>query len=133
MTMTNEALANTIYVGNIQSISDEQLREYFQKFSPVVSIHRHCPSAQDEWLIDYRFVEFSPGTDLSRFISNQIDHTICRIRLDIQSYDVACRDETRLISDRKICIAHTDPKLNRNVVKKVKTKQKRIHAFDRTF
>ena len=120
MTTSNETVANSIYVGNIQSIPDEQIRDYFQAFAPVQSIHRQCPSAQDEWLIDYRFVQFAPGTDLSRFLSNQVDHTICRIRLDIHSYEAAFRPETRLISDRKICIAHTDPKLNRNVVKKVR-------------
>ena len=44
---------------------------------------------------------------------------ICRIRLDIHPYEAAFRDETRLVLDRKICIAHTDSKLDRNVIKKV--------------
>jgi hypothetical protein len=37
----------------------------------------------------------------------------------MHSYDAAFLDETRLMSDRKICIAHTNPKLDRNIVKKV--------------
>ena len=117
---------NTIYVGNIQSIKDEQLREYFERFGKIEAFYHNCTRAADEWLIDYRFIQFSSDTDMNAFITNKIDHFICRIRLDIHPYEAAFRDETRLISDRKICIAHTDPKLDRNVVKKYFTRFGRV-------
>ena len=110
---------NTIYVGNIQSIDDDTLREYFQRFGEIEALYHNGARAADEWLIDYRFIRFSPNTDVNIFLSHKIDHTICRIRLDIYSYDAAFLEETRLMSDRKICIAHTNPKLDRNIVKKV--------------
>jgi hypothetical protein len=110
--------SNIIYVGNIQSIKDDQLKEYFQRFGKIENYYHNCTRAADEWLIDYRFIKFSSDTDMKVFLTNKIDHVICRIRLDIHPYDAAFRDETRLISDRKICIAHTDPKLDRNVIKK---------------
>ena len=116
---TDQSLARTVYVGNIQSIPDEQLREYFQRLASIEAFYHHCSNPADEWLVDYRFIRFAPLTDMSLFLTNKVDHTICRIQLDIHSYDDACREGTRLISDRKICVAHTDPRLNRNVVKKV--------------
>jgi hypothetical protein len=118
--------SNIIYVGNIQSIKDDQLRDYFQRFGKIESFYHNCTRAADEWLIDYRFIKFSSDTDMNVFLTNQIDHIICRIRLDIHPYDAAFRDETRLILDRKICIAHTDPKLDRNIIKKSFTKYGRI-------
>jgi RNA recognition motif-containing protein len=118
--------SNTIFVGNIQSIKDEQLREYFQRFGKIEGFYHNCTCAADEWLIDYRFIRFSSDTNMSVFLTNKIDHMICRIRLDIYPYDAAFRDETRLILDRKICIAHTDSKLDRNVIKKAFTKYGRI-------
>lgn len=111
--------SKTIYVGNIQSIDDDTLREYFQRFGEIEALYHNGARAADEWLIDYRFIRFSPNTDVNIFVSHKIDHTICRIRLDIHSYDAAFLEETRLMSDRKICIAHTNPKLDRNIVKKV--------------
>lgn len=116
---THEVLARTIYVGNIQSIPDQQLQEYFQRLATIEAFYHHYSNPADEWLIDYRFIRFAPHTDMNLFLTNKVDHTICRVHLDIRSCEDACRDETRLISDRKICIAHTDSKLNRNVVKKV--------------
>jgi len=118
--------SNTIYVGNIQSIKDEQLREYFERFGKIEAFYHNCTRAADEWLIDYRFIRFSSDTDMNTILTNKIDHIICRIRLDIHPYQAAFHDETRLMLDRKICIAHTDPKLDRNVVKKAFTKYGRI-------
>jgi len=118
--------SNTIYVGNIQSIKDEQLREYFERFGKIEAFYNNCTRAADQWLIDYRFIRFSSDTDMNSILTNKIDHTICRIRLDIHSYQAAFSDETRLILDRKICIAHTDPKLDRNVIKKSFTKYGRV-------
>ncbi|CAF1059519.1 unnamed protein product [Rotaria sordida] len=118
--------SNTIYVGNIQSIDDNTLREYFQRFGDIESLFHNCSRAVDEWLIDYRFIRFSSDTDINIFLTNKIDHTICRIRLDIHSYDAAFNDDTRLILDRKICIAHTNPKLDRNIIKKAFTRYGRI-------
>jgi hypothetical protein len=115
--------SNTIYVGNIQSIDDDTLREYFQRFGEIEAFFHNCTRAADEWLIDYRFIRFSSDTDINVFLTNKIDHTICRIRLDIHSYDAVFHDETRLTSDRKICIAHTNPKLDRNIIKKVHSNQ----------
>jgi hypothetical protein len=115
----NSHSINTIYVGNIQSIDDDTLHEYFQRFGDIEAFYHNGTRAADEWLIDYRFIRFSPDTDINVFLTNKIDHTICRIRLDIHSYDAAFNDETRLILDRKICIAHTNPKLDRNIIKKV--------------
>ena len=115
----NNQSSHTIYVGNIQSIDDDTLREYFQRFGEIEALFHNGARAADEWLIDYRFIRFSSGTDINIFVSHKIDHTICRIRLDIHSYDAAFLDETRFTSDRKICIAHTNPKLDRNLVKKV--------------
>jgi hypothetical protein len=119
MTNSLSSLSTTIYVGNIQSIPDEQLREYFQRFAPIEDLYHNCSCPADEWLIDFRFIRFTSNTDISIFINNQVDHTICRTHLDIHTYEAACRSDTRLAADRKICIAHTDTKLNRNVVKKV--------------
>lgn len=119
-------MSTTIYVGNVQSIKDEQLREYFERFGKIELIYHNCRRAADEWLIDYRFIRFSYGTDMSNILTNKVDHTICRIRLDIHPYDVAFLDETRLISDRKICITHTNPRLDRNVVKKAFGKYGRV-------
>jgi RNA recognition motif-containing protein len=124
--MYSSSSSNIIFVGNIQSIKDEQLREYFQRFGKIEAFYHNCTCAADEWLIDYRFIRFSSDTDMSVFLTNKIDHIICRIRLDIYPYDAALRDETRLILDRKICIAHTDSKLDRNVIKKAFTKYGRI-------
>ncbi|CAF3710254.1 unnamed protein product [Rotaria sp. Silwood1] len=118
--------SNTIYVGNIQSIDDNTLREYFQRFGEIESLNHNCSRAVDEWLIDYRFIRFSSDTDINIFLTNKIDHTICRIRLDIHSYDAAFNDDTRLTLDRKICIAHTNTKLDRNIVKKAFTRYGRI-------
>lgn len=118
--------SHTIYVGNIQSLKDDQLRDYFQRFGQIEALYHNCTRAAEEWLIDHRFIRFTSDTDMSVFLTNQVDHMICRIRLDIHPYQVAFRDETRLISDRKICIAHTDSKLNRNVIKKAFTKYGRI-------
>ncbi len=118
--------SNTIYVGNIQSIKDEQLREYFERFGRIEAFYHNCTRAADEWLIDYRFIRFSSDTDMTTFFTNKIDHVICRIRLDIHPYEAAFRDDTRLTLDRKICIAHTDSKLDRNVVKKSFTRYGRI-------
>ena len=112
--------SHTIYVGNIQSIDDETLRSYFQRFGPIEEFFHTGSRAADEWLIDYRFIRFSSETDINVFLTNQIDHTICRIRLDIHSYETVFNPETRLTSDRKVCIAHTNPKLDRNIIKKVK-------------
>ncbi|UJR37158.1 hypothetical protein I4U23_029868 [Adineta vaga] len=117
---------NTIYVGNIQSIKDEQLREYFQRFGHIEAFYHNCTHTTDEWLVDYRFIRFSSDTDMSAFLTNKIDHMICRIRLDIHPYQAAFSDQTRLITDRKICIAHKDSKLDRNIIKKVFTKYGRI-------
>ena len=111
--------SKTIYVGNIQSIDDNALREYFQRFGEIKAIFHNCSRTVDEWLVDYRFICFSSDTDINIFLTNKIDHTICRICLDIHSYDSVFNNETRLLSDRKICIAHTNPKLVRNVIKKV--------------
>lgn len=111
--------SNTIYVGNIQSIDDDTLREYFQRFGDIEEFFHNCSRAADQWLIDYRFIRFTSNTDINIFLTNKIDHTISRIHLDIHSYDAAFNDETRLLSDRKICIAHTNPKLDRNIIKKV--------------
>jgi len=124
--MYSSSSSNTIYVGNIQSIKDDQLREYFERFGKIESFYHNCTRAADEWLIDYRFIRFSSDTDMNAILTNQIDHIICRIRLDIHPYQAVFRDETRLILDRKICIAHTDPKLDRNVIKKAFTKYGRI-------
>ncbi|CAF0912941.1 unnamed protein product [Adineta steineri] len=118
--------SNTIYVGNIQSIDDNTLREYFQRFGEIEAFFHNCSRSADEWLIDYRFIRFSSDTDINIFLTNKIDHTICRIRLDIHSYDAVFSDETRLLSDRKICIAHTNSQLNRNVIKKAFTRYGRI-------
>ncbi|CAF0806411.1 unnamed protein product [Rotaria sordida] len=118
--------STTIYVGNIQSIKDEQLREYFQRFGNIEALYHNCTRAADEWLIDYRFIRFSSDTDMNIFFKNKIDHIICRIVLDIHPYEAAFRDETRLMLDRKICIAHTDSKLNRNAIKKSFTRYGRI-------
>ncbi|UJR09060.1 hypothetical protein I4U23_013308 [Adineta vaga] len=123
MTRSN---SNTIYVGNIQSIDDNTLREYFQRFGDIEEFFHNCTRAADEWLIDYRFIRFSSETDMNIFLTNKIDHTICRIRLDIHSYDAAFNDDTRLMLDRKVCIAHTNSKLDRNVVKKAFTRYGRI-------
>jgi hypothetical protein len=131
----NIQTSNTIYVGNIQSIDDNTLREYFQHFGEIEGFFHNCSRAADEWLIDYRFIRFSSDTDINIFLTNKIDHTICRIHLDIHSYDAAFNDETRLISDRKICIAHTNSKLNRNIIKKVifKKKTKILFFFQKAF
>lgn len=120
------SMSTTIYVGNIQSIKDEQLQEYFQRFGTIQSLFHNCRRAADEWLIDYRFIQFSNDTDMSNILTNKVDHTICRIRLDIHPYDAAFCDDTRLVSDRKICITHTNPRLDRNVVKKAFGKYGRI-------
>ncbi|CAF0992607.1 unnamed protein product [Adineta ricciae] len=122
----NSSSAHTIYVGNVQSIKDDQLREYFQRFGRIEAFYHNCTRAADEWLIDYRFIRFTSDTDMSVFLTNKIDHLICRIRLDIHPYQAPFSDETRLTSDRKICIAHTDSKLNRNVIKKAFAKYGRI-------
>ncbi|CAF2119828.1 unnamed protein product [Rotaria magnacalcarata] len=122
----NISTCNTIYVGNIQSIDDNTLREYFQRFGEIEALFHNCSRAVDEWLIDYRFIRFSSNTDISMFLTNKVDHTIGRIRLDIHTYDVAFNDETRLLLDRKICIAHTNPKLDRNIIKKAFTRYGRI-------
>ncbi|CAF1087032.1 unnamed protein product [Rotaria sp. Silwood1] len=124
--MSSSSTSTTIYVGNIQSIKDEQLREYFQRFGKVEALYHNCTRAADEWLIDYRFIRFSSDTDMNIFFKTKIDHMICRIVLDIHPYEAAFRDETRLLLDRKICIAHTDSKLNRNAIKKAFTKYGRI-------
>ncbi|CAF2484381.1 unnamed protein product [Rotaria sp. Silwood2] len=124
--MYSSSTSTTIYVGNIQSIKDEQLREYFQRFGKVEALYHNCTRAADEWLIDYRFIRFSSDTDMNIFFKNKIDHSICRILLDIHPYEAAFRDETRLVLDRKICIAHTDSKLNRNAIKKAFTRYGRI-------
>ncbi|CAF3252240.1 unnamed protein product [Rotaria sp. Silwood2] len=118
--------SNIIYVGNIQSIDDNTLREYFQRFGEIEALFHNCSRAVDEWLIDYRFIRFSSDTDINIFLTNKIDHTICRIRLDIHSYDAVFNDDTRLTLDRKICIAHTNPKLDRNIIKKAFTRYGRI-------
>lgn len=118
--------STTIYVGNIQSIKDEQLREYFQRFGQIESLYHNCTRAADEWLIDYRFIRFTSDTNMNVFLSSKLDHVICRIRLDIYPYDAVFREETRLTLDRKICIAHTNPKLDRNMVKKAFTRYGRI-------
>jgi RNA recognition motif-containing protein len=124
--MYSSSSSNTIYVGNIQSIKDEQLREYFERFGKIEAFYHNCTRAADEWLIDYRFIRFSSDTDMSVFLTNKIDHIICRIRLDIHSYEAAFCDDTRLILDRKICIAHTDSKLDRNVIKKAFARYGRV-------
>lgn len=118
--------STTIYVGNIQSIKDEQLREYFERFGQIEAFYHNCTRAADEWLIDYRFIRFTSNTNINELLSNKIDHTISRICLDIHPYDVVFREETRLVSDRKICIAHTNPKLDRNIVKKAFTRYGRV-------
>lgn len=115
----NSHTSNTIYVGNIQSIDDHTLREYFERFGEIEAIFHNCSRAVDEWLIDYRFISFSSNTDINIFLTNKIDHTIGRICLDIHSYDAVFNDETRLTLDRKLCIAHTNSRLDRNVIKKV--------------
>ena len=119
-------LSTTIYVGNIQSIKDEQLREYFERFGQIEAFYHNCTRAADEWLIDYRFIRFTSDTNMNALLSNKIDHLISRIRLDIHPYDAVFREETRLTLDRKICIAHTDPKLDRNMVKKTFTRYGRV-------
>ena len=119
-------LSTTIYVGNIQSIKDEQLREYFERFGQIEAFYHNCTRAADEWLIDYRFIRFTSDTNMNALLSNKIDHLISRIRLDIHPYDAVFREETRLTLDRKICIAHTDPKLDRNMVKKAFTRYGRV-------
>jgi hypothetical protein len=124
--MYSSSTSNTIYVGNIQSIKDEQLREYFERFGKIEAFYNNCTRAADEWLIDYRFIRFSSDTDMNSILTNKIDHMICRIRLDIHPYQTVFSDETRLILDRKICIAHTDPKLDRNIIKKSFTKYGRV-------
>jgi hypothetical protein len=124
--MYSSSSSKTIYVGNIQSIKDEQLQEYFQQFGKIEAFYHNCTRAADEWLIDYRFIRFSSETDMNVILTNKIDHIICRIRLDIHPYEAAFRDETRLILDRKICIAHTDSKLDRNVIKKAFSKYGRV-------
>ena len=126
MYSSSSSLSNTIFVGNIQSITDDQLREYFERFGKVEALFHNCTRAADEWLIDYRFIRFSSDTDMNIFLTNRIDHMICRIRLDIYPYEAVFRDETRLTLDRKICVAHTDPKLNRNAIKKVFQRYGRI-------
>lgn len=108
-----------IYIGNIQSIDDDTLREYFQRFGEIEEYFHNCTRAADQWLIDYRFIRFSSTTDINIFLTNKVDHTISRIHLDIHTYDAAFNEQTRLVTDRKICIAHTNPKLDRNVIKKV--------------
>ncbi|CAF1019128.1 unnamed protein product [Adineta ricciae] len=118
--------SNVIYVGNVQSIDDKTLREYFQRFGDIEEFFHNCTRAADEWLIDYRFIRFSPETDINVFLTNKIDHTICRIRLDIHSYDAAFHEDARLMLDRKVCIAHTNPRLDRNVIKKAFTRYGRI-------
>lgn len=117
--MTTTTSNNIIFVGNIQSIDDNTLREYFERFGEIEQLFHNGLRAVDEWLIDYRFIRFTSNTDISIFLTNKIDHAIGRIRLDIHSYEAAFNDETRLTLDRKICIAHTNPKLDRNVIKKV--------------
>lgn len=117
--MNREDTSKIIYVGNIQSIDDASLREYFQRFGQIEEVFHQCSYAFDQWLIDYRFIRFSSDTNMNIFLTNQIDHTIGRIRLDIHSYESVFHDDTRLISDRKLCIAHTNPKLDRNMIKKV--------------
>ncbi|CAF0880498.1 unnamed protein product [Adineta steineri] len=118
--------SNTIYVGNIQSIKDEQLQEYFQQFGKIESLYHNCTRGVDEWLIDYRFIKFSSNTNMSAILTNTYDHTICRIRLDVHPYDAVFSDETRLTSDRKICIAHTNSILQRNVIQKAFKRYGRI-------
>jgi hypothetical protein len=86
MNVAPDVLLRTIYVGNTQSISDEQLREYLQRFAPIEKIFHQCQSLDDLWLIDYRFVQFQASADISIFRSNQVDHLICRTRLDIHPY-----------------------------------------------
>ena len=113
--MTN----STIYVGNILTINDDELRAYFERLAPVETIYHNCSDRNKFWLLDYRFIRFSADTDLSIFLNNQVDHTIGRIQLEIHSFDMANAQNTRLVSDRKICIAHRNPTLNRNLVKKV--------------
>lgn len=115
----NRDKSKIIYVGNIQSIDDQSLREYFQRFGQIEEIFHQYSKPCDQWLIDYRFIRFSSDTNMNIFLTNQIDHTICRTRLDIHSYESIFHEETRLISDRKLCIAHTNPKLDRNTIKKV--------------
>ena len=61
--------SNTIYVGNIQSIDDDTLREYFQRFGAIEEFFHNCSRAADEWLIDYRFIRFSSDTDMNIFLS----------------------------------------------------------------
>lgn len=124
--MYSSPISKTIYVGNIQSISDQQLRDYFQQFGKIQDLYHNNKRAADEWLIDYRFIRFSSDTDMNMMLTNRVDHTIGRIRLDIHPYEAAFREETRLVSDRKICIAHTDMKLNRNAIKKSFNKYGRI-------
>ena len=109
----------TIFVGNIQSIRDDQLREYFERYGPIEAFYHNGTQPADDWLIDYRFIRFSADTDINVLLTTKIDHTICRIRLDIHPCTAAFRDETRLILDRKIGVAHANAKLDRNVVKKV--------------
>lgn len=122
----NSSTSTTIYVGNIQSITDEQLREYFQRFGTVEACYHNCTRAADQWLIDYRFIRFSSDTNMNLILTNKVDHTIGRTRLDIHSYEAAFSDDTRLVVDRKICVAHTDPKLNRNRIKKSFSRYGRI-------
>ncbi|CAM2727200.1 unnamed protein product [Rotaria socialis] len=124
--MYRSSTSTTIYVGNIQSITDDQLHEYFQRFGKIEACYHNCTRAADEWLIDYRFIRFSSDTNMNIILTNKIDHTIGRIRLDIHPYEAAFHDDTRLVLDRKICIAHTDINLNRNLIKKAFTRFGRI-------
>lgn len=121
--INDETTTRTIYVGNILTISDDELRDYFANLAPIETIYHDSTGTGDLWLVDYRFIRFSPGSDLNIFFNSKFDHLIGRIRLDIHPFDAVFSEKTRLISDRKICIAHTNPSLNRNLIKKVRDKK----------
>ncbi|CAF1437836.1 unnamed protein product [Didymodactylos carnosus] len=115
---------NTIYVGNIQSIPDNELIRYFSQFGKIIECYHNCNDETNLWRIDYRFLKFDHNSNINlQKLLTARDHVIARIVLDVKLYkDVMNNDNDseppRLSLDKKICIKGFNRSIARNEIMK---------------
>lgn len=112
-------MANLIYLGNIRTVSKDELQQYCSKFGFIMDYSTRLASLNiPKHLLDFTFIQFLTAQSYQKFLSIQ-SHTLSNdIVLDVRPFDEVLHAAVPLHVDRKICVENVPGHLSLSDLKK---------------
>lgn len=112
-------MSNLIYLGNVRTISLDEIHRYCSKFGFVIDYSRQLTSLNvSKNLLDFVFIEFLSSKSYRKFLSIS-NHTLPNgITLDVRPFDEILHPAVPLQVDRKICVENFPQSFSLNELKK---------------